>query len=263
MLFKFITWNIGAAPGKLDHANLSQAMYQVTKRSHQVADVIHFYRPDMVCLQEVISIGDKYSQTWQIAKLVEDYQYAEFVLHDLFWSSSVKARSGLAILSKYPIQNIQKKLLPNPILKHQERADTIWKTHDKGLLIAEIHCDNQPITCVSLHMLPFLRFQIERYAPQQQAVWQALDQILNTLNLKQLVVGGDFNQDNITDLLPKAAIHLHDVKFLKPTHRNTYYDHVLLHRSVREHKAKVIPAKEDFDHNPCMVEMKLELNMRG
>ncbi len=73
----------GVSPKKGACIDPSHMQEFVSQRSYQVANLIRYYLPDLVCMQENITIGDQYSQARQIAELVENYQYSEFVPHEL------------------------------------------------------------------------------------------------------------------------------------------------------------------------------------
>lgn len=104
---------------------------------------------------------------------------------------------GVAILSKYPIEDSIKKMFTNPRLSKTTSSGNTYYTFDKGLLISRINVNGSYITILTHHGFPFRRFNST--PEENRDVFVEFDNYIKKYNPD--VVTGDFNAENYIDMM--------------------------------------------------------------
>lgn len=146
---------------------------------------------DVLCLQEVITTESiKY-----IEQIKQETNLKYSIDFELSPCNLVKdTNCGLAILSKYPLDNPKKDIFTNPKLSKTTSSGNTYYTYDKGWLSATIN----NITILTHHGFPYRRFNSTPEANPQ--VFEEFDNIIKTNNID--IITGDFNADNFQELMP-------------------------------------------------------------
>ncbi len=151
---KIGSWNISSG---INVNNYKDELFDITPRVNvndecliQISQLIKQNNLDIIALQEVITTPS-FHFLENLSKLTGLKYFCEFEISPGFLIENT--RFGVAILSKYPIKNIQNKLFKNPNLNKVTEKGT-YSSHDKGYISATIN----GITFISTQFLPFHRF---------------------------------------------------------------------------------------------------------
>jgi len=109
---------------------------------------------------------------------------------------------GLAVLSRYPIEEYSTFLLPNPKLRVLRPDGTQWVMFDKGAQKLTLRLESSPLMVINLHYFPFHHFSHGIQEPQFSRVRRRLVNMLLKDTDIPTVITGDFN--NKSQPLPSA-----------------------------------------------------------
>lgn len=181
---KIGTWNISSG---INVNNYNNELFDITPSVNvndecltQIAELIKQNDLDVVALQEVITTPS-FHFLENLSKLCGLKHFCEFEISPGFLIENT--RFGVAILSKYPIHNVQNKLFKNPNLKKVTEKGS-YSSHDKGYICATI----KGITFISTQFLPFHRFN-EKIVHFKDY----FDELQNDAIKTNAIVCGDFN----------------------------------------------------------------------
>lgn len=256
MKLKTATWNIGG--GKLLEDNSDPALIaSYTKDGLDfVADLLKSEAPDVITLQET-QRREGYDQVAIVAKSL-GYGY---YFHDSTSDSHIDTdcRLGHAVISRYPISQHHFGFFNNPRVQVLWEDGSIATSFDKGFSSCVIELGGKKIEVVTLHLIPFRRFDIKIDSPQaEQILHDVADKIM--LAEGSLLIQGDFNIDDA-----EVSPHLHslfdrerleEVIIDEPTTpKGRSYDHVL-YRGLKFESKRII-SKVKTDHYPVICEFEI------
>lgn len=246
------TWNIGSGINtndyvgeffdKVPEANPDDKCMQI------IAKQIIENNIDVISLQEVITT-ESFEYIEKLSKLtgLEYYETFENSPSHLIKNTMY----GIAILSKYPIEMIKKEFFKNPDLT-KTTAKGVYKSHDKGYMIAKIHAP-EPFCISNTHFLPFHRFDTEilEYA-------ESFVPFQNDLMSFDAIACGDYNVVEGSSKLKILLNNLTDFEFVfdeVSTVDNKKCDNILIPKKIAKKSKKMIKNTDSSDHFMCIVEI--------
>ncbi|CAN5786969.1 hypothetical protein BH24DEI2_BH24DEI2_15980 [soil metagenome] len=251
---KFVTWNINGGYG-LNSENPQQLL------GHENLDYftreLELIDADVVCLQEV-HVNSKRSQAYEVA---ESLGYP-FVFESAASESHIDSNFQLAnaILAKQAFQATHCLTLPQPhfplnlpLLASGKHAII----HDKVLQVVQLN----GLTVGNTHLLPLhiLGAQWDSVEGRELAAY-----IAETIRVElqtPLVLCGDFNYSNVSELMPELmkSLILTDALPNEPSlpHSDTRIDYILISEGLEVHSSEIVRCYAD--HFPCAVVLKTPL----
>ena len=161
---------------------------------NDIVKIINDEDIDIICLQEIITT----ERIHYINRIMEktNLNYEEhFELSPCHIIENTEC--GIAILSKYPIDNIIKKLFTNPMLSKTTSSGKTYYTFDKGFLISKININNHYINVLTHHGFPFRRFNS---TPEDNInTFIEFDNYIKEYNPD--IITGDFNSENFLNIM--------------------------------------------------------------
>lgn len=153
-MIKISTWNVNSINARIDH----------------LLNWLQEEKPDIVLLQELKCINEKFP-----SQLIEDLGY-NLAVH------GQKTYNGVAILSKYPLSDIQTNFLDNPI-PYESRYIEAWVNFKScSILVASVYVPNG-------QSLDSNKYSVKlKFLESLKKYYQTLLE-----NSEIIVVGGDFN----------------------------------------------------------------------
>ncbi|QKV92861.1 endonuclease/exonuclease/phosphatase family protein [Streptomyces sp. NA02950] len=150
---------------------------------------------DIAAFQEVGFDGRGHSEVLDaVRKNTALRHVAAHPLHDSSFFPG--RRSGVAVVSRFPVRDYRHYMLPNPRL-HIHVDDKEIHSHDKGLVRATIALGHTELDVASLHALPFYLFQRAPDEADFKEIWDALsDELHRHVESRPLLVCGDFNTED-------------------------------------------------------------------
>lgn len=164
-------------------------------------------------------------------------------------------RSGVAIASRLPHTVENRLLLPNPRLRSM-RDGEIWRSWDKGLIVAKIDFPEASIRLASVHCYPFHDFGRRASDRKFERIWHELANAVSRIP-GPVILAGDFNTE-CRELLTRNLnqIDLIPVFSGVDTHDGRSVDDILHDVSIIRRDRKII---QNFsDHALCQAELIFE-----
>ncbi len=149
---------------------------------------------------------------------------------------------GLAVLSKYPIEQHFSFYLPNPGLRVTKPDGSQWILFDKGVQQLTLNIQGRRLTVFNLHYFPFHHFHRSMNEVEFAGIRQELVDILLSSDRTPTIVTGDFNN---------KGLHL-QAAFPELFQHNQF-------RQAVEAKTTVVGLSEQFDHilhTPALLEVE-------
>ena len=215
---KIATWNVNECVGitcDLDN----QKIGEINKNNMgEIIKKINEYDFDVVCFQEYpVLINGKDVLTEQITEqtsLKYNYVYDTYESY-LFNGGSV----GVAIFSKYKLDNKYRTLFGNPNMTKVGSNGTVYHSFDKAILKVNVSVNKKDYTIITGHAMAFAPFgktefdYPESYKPLEKLIYDNLD--------SNLIVLGDFNSEKVFALMPTIKGKVKDVVD-EPTTKDYY-----------------------------------------
>ncbi len=104
---------------------------------------------------------------------------------------------GLAVLSKYPIEEYTPFLLPNPKLQVVRPDGSQWTTFDKGAQRFTYCIGKERLTVLNLHYFPFHHFLRQMYDHEFASIRMELVDMLLVDENTPTIITGDFNNKGL------------------------------------------------------------------
>ncbi len=141
---------------------------------------------------------------------------------------------GIAVLSKYPIEDYSTFLLPNPRLTTVRPDGSRWVMFDKGAQRLTLNIDGKPLTVFNLHYFPFHHFHRRLDEDAFLNVRHALADILLSEHTTPTIITGDFNNKGLPlrEAFPELFFHNRfrqavEVETTVVGLHNEQFDHIL------------------------------------
>jgi endonuclease/exonuclease/phosphatase (EEP) superfamily protein YafD len=201
-------------------------------------------------------IDNNKSQAEIIAKAL-DYDFKEIT----YGNSHIKEEQHLALatLSKYPIKKSYFHKLPNPNLTMRFPDGKVWESFDVGFLTVKIDYKEKPITVANCHLVPFHYFKRDFAEPAFQDIRDDISEFMVSLKDESVIVGGDFNYNNLRSLLPTVfeSDQYNEVfEDIETRPGRGQQDHILY--SSQWNLSSYEIKKADADHYLCIADFDLK-----
>ncbi|MBO5143087.1 MAG: endonuclease/exonuclease/phosphatase family protein [Clostridia bacterium] len=192
---------------------------------------------DIICLQEIITT----ERIYYINRIMEktNLKYEEhFELSPCHIIENTEC--GIAILSKYPIDNSIKKFFTNPMLSKTTSSGKTYYTFDKGLLISKININNNYINVLTQHGFPFRRFNS---TPEDNInTFIEFDNYVKEYNPD--IITGDFNSENFLNMMTYTKENYIKTISEITTDDGMKFDNILL-KNNNKYSKKIIKSLSD------------------
>lgn len=251
-IIKIATWNISGGVSKETDENI----YFDQEKSSEIDEtflngisrIINEENIDIICFQEIITT----ERIHYIDKITENTNLKNSCSFELSDCNLVKdTDAGIAILSKYPINESSSKLFTNPKLSKTTSSGAVYETYDKGCLVASVQIDHKDINIITNHGFPFRRFDSTPEAHME--IFAEFYDIIRDYN--DVVVTGDFNAENIMKLLPNADEKLTELFGEITTTDGKKFDGILIDKKFKMIDKKLI--KSMSDHFLCIATIEI------
>ena len=244
---KLVTWNISGGYG-LDPDDPTKLLGR--ENLDYFTRVLEEIDADVVCLQEVHTNAER-SQADEIAHSLGLPGVFESVASESHIDASYRLAN--AILTKRQFQAARSFMLPRPhfslvlpLLPSGEPA----AIHDKLVQMVRLG----DLTISNTHLLPLHILGASWSSQQGRELAEATANLFVSKLQLPLVLCGDFNYPDVTDLMPNLvnAFGLTDVLFdeSSPPPALPRVDHILVSDDLAKNSSEIVPAFAD--HLPCI-----------
>jgi endonuclease/exonuclease/phosphatase family metal-dependent hydrolase len=161
---------------------------------NQIIETINNENIDIVCFQEIITTAS----VAYIQKIAEATHLKHFEAYELSPCNLVEnTNCGVAIMSRFPIDNSVKGMFPNPRLSKTTSSGNTYYTFDKGYICSTINVNGNKLKVFTHHGFPFRRFNSTPEA--NLPVFEHFNNVLISENPD--IVTGDFNAESFMELI--------------------------------------------------------------
>lgn len=208
---------------------------------------------DVAALQEVALTPDgEFAQFAALARATGLRHHVTFPMSESV--SFPDRRMGVVLLSRWPLTDARRTLLPNPDLSARSGSH-ILRSHDKGMLAARTAVAGRPCWLGSAHGFPFYLFDRDPSEAPFAAIWSRFADAINQLDDAPLLLGADFNTE-LRDLLIRRLGRITRRSVVgTPTYRGIESDDIIYTAEFDLRATKVIPTFSD--HDLCISEFWL------
>lgn len=204
---------------------------------NDIVKIINDEDIDIICFQEIIT-------TTRINYINSIMEKTNLKYENHFELSPChiieNTECGIAILSKYPINESIKKLFTNPMLSKTTSSGKTYYTFDKGFLISKVNINNNYLNILTHHGFPFRRFN------------STPDDNINTFiefdnyikEYKPDIITGDFNSENFINMMPYTKDNYIKTINEITTNDGMKFDNILLKKGS-DYSEKIIKSLSD------------------
>jgi endonuclease/exonuclease/phosphatase family metal-dependent hydrolase len=161
---------------------------------------------------------------------------------------------GVALLSRFPLAEERRTLLPNPRLQSGSNG-CVSVTHDKGVLSAVVRWGRRLVRVASVHSFPFHRFGRAPEEDEFDGVWSTLARSIHASEEEAVLVCGDFNTERRELLTDHMDRKLYRAIVDRVTHRDLATDDILFSEELDLVESEVVSTYSD--HALCVAEFRL------
>ena len=251
MKLKIATWNISG--GIIQDTEESNYFDQGKKDTinedflNKIIEIINTEDIDIISFQEIITT----ERINYINKIINNTQLKEYRYLELSPCNLVEdTNCGLAILSKYKIDNVDKLMFTNPKLSIVTSTGKTYYTYDKGSLLCSISVNDKIINYINNHGFPIKRFNSE--PKDNMNIYNEFSTFIS--KFKDTIVTGDFNLEEIKDYI-QILNTKKEVFGEITTINNRRYDNIFLDDCYKLINKKMIEAYSD--HFICIAEIEI------
>jgi endonuclease/exonuclease/phosphatase family metal-dependent hydrolase len=163
---------------------------------------------------------------------------------------------GVAVLSRFPLAEERRTLLPNPRLQSGSNG-CVSVTHDKGVLSAVVRWGRRLVRVASVHSFPFHRFGRAPEEDEFDGVWSTLARSIHASEEEAVLVCGDFNTERRELLTDHMDRKLYRAIVDRVTHRDLATDDILFSEELDLVESEVVSTYSD--HALCVAEFRPSL----
>ncbi len=138
-------------------------------RKHSIDYIITKENPDIFCFQEL-----------KCEENVFPYSFFDNTEYKYFAVVGQKSYNGVAIVSKYPLENIVTDFAGNPV------------SHEARFVQAEVRCNDKTYTIISLYVVNGADIEDDKFKTKM-AFMNALTEHMISISDRPIVIGTDFN----------------------------------------------------------------------
>lgn len=211
------------------------------KLLRDIIDIINRENIDVITFQEIIT-----TDSVEYIKSIENATELKYsVAYELSPCNLVEnTNCGLAVMSKYPIEEIKKGIFTNPNLSKTTSSGNTYYTYDKGWL----SCKIENLSILTHHGFPYRRFNSSPEA--NPSVFDEFDNIIK--EGKYDIVTGDFNANDFMTLMTYTSSKYKRAFNETTTVDNQKFDDILLYNERTCNKQII---KSFSDHYLLMIEI--------
>ncbi len=243
-IIKIATWNVGQ---DLKNKEINQNSYEYIKTQIVKNDI------DIIALQETITESNNLQSLANYINENTKLKYCEEISlspSDMNYNDKM----GVAICSKFKINNNEKYILENPNLIYKKTDTVTYWSHDKGFNISQIEEINTVV--IAGHCLPFHIFG-ESPLKYKEIYEKLEDKILDMIKTgKNVILMGDFNYTNIFELFSKLKDKMRCVYENEKTRKDKQIDYILTTKDIKHNYYEIIETR--FDHKLCVAELIID-----
>ena len=242
MKLKIASYNISGgfynSDDKTEYLDKERAENVDDKMLEQIIETVNDEDIDVICFQEIITT--ERIQYMQSICNRTNLKYYEF--YELSECNIVKdTNCGIAVISKYPMEIVQRELFPNPGLTKTTSSGNTYYLYDKGYMIVKLNVDNKEISLLTHHGFPYHVF--DSTAEENKQVFEFLDNAIEKHNPD--IITGDFNEEDFMSFMKKA-----DDKYFRTidnitTAEGKKLDDICLRKNNDEYSSKVLRLLSD------------------
>lgn len=193
---------------------------------------------DVICFQEIIT-----TESINYIKLIMDKTSLKYEEHYELSPCHIvlNTNCGIAILSKYPLDNSIKELFTNPNISKTTSSGKTYYSFDKGILISRINANNSYLNILTHHGFPFKKFNL---IPEDNInTFTEFDNYIK--KYKPDIITGDFNSENFIDIMPYTRDNYIKTVDEVTTTEGMKYDNILLKNNINKYSTSVIKSLSD------------------
>lgn len=241
MKFKIASYNISGGFYKkdesIDYFDKEEADNIDTKMLDDIIRIINEEDFDVICFQEIITT----KRINYINRIIEKTNLKYESHFELSPCNIVKeTQCGVAILSKYLINDCIKKIFTNPRLSKTTDSGKTYYSYDKGLLISNIEFNDTALNILTHIGFPFRRFNA---VPEDyKECFIEFDNIIKKYNPD--IITGDFNSEFFIDMMPYTKENYIKTINEGTTDDGKKFDNILVKNNVNFY-AKTIKSLSD------------------
>ena len=234
---KIATWNVNECVGITTDLNNQKTVKEINKDNiKEIINKINEYDFDIICFQEYpVYINDNVSLTKEIINNTKLKYYETYDTCKSFLFNG--GRVGVAIFSKYELNNVYKTLFNNPNMEKVSSSGEVYHSFDKPIIKADINYDNNKYTIITGHAIAFAPFNKSEFDYPKS--YKPLEDLINNNMESNLIVLGDFNTEKIFELIPSIKDKVIDVVNMSTT--KDYYegrgevqmDYILINKNLK------------------------------
>ncbi len=234
---KYATWNINECVGITCDLNNQDTVDTVNyKNIEEIINIINDYDIDVICFQEYPTyIDEKISLTNEIINKTGLKYYSEKDTYDSYIFNG--GRVGVAVFSKYEIVNTYYSLFNNPHLVKESSSGKTRYSFDKGIIKIVINKDGINYTIITGHAIAFAPFDKTEFDYPES--YKPLEELIISSNEDNLIVLGDFNTENLFQIIPRVNDVVKDV-INGPTTKDYYekrgevhMDYIMINKNMK------------------------------
>ena len=195
------------------------------KLLNQIIETINNQNIDVICFQEIITT----ERIKYIKRICDNTNLKNYEFYELSECNIVKdTNCGIAVLSKYPLEELKRELFPNPGLIKTTKSGNTYYLYDKGYMIVNISIDDKKIKLLTHHGFPYGTF--DSTAEDNMQVFEFFDIRIN--ENKPDIITGDFNVEDMMSLMPNTNNNYIRTIDKATTVEGKKLDDILIHKNI-------------------------------
>lgn len=241
MKLKIATYNISGGfyddDQSVDFLDKEKASDIDLRLLNDMVKIINDEKIDIICFQEIIT-------TERINYIQRIIDKTELKYEDHFELSPChiieNTDCGVAILSRYPINNSIKQLFTNPMLAKTTNSGKTYYTFDKGFMVSTLDVEGKKLSVLNNIGFPYRRFNST--PEEHKEIFMEFDNYIKELNPD--IVLGDFNAEYFIDMMPYTKETYIKTVDEGTTDDGKKFDNILL-KNGSNYSSRVIPSLSD------------------
>ena len=195
------------------------------KMLDQIIQTVNDEDIDVICFQEIITT----ERIQYIKQICDKTNLKHYDFYELSESNIIKdTNCGVAVLSKYPLEETKKELFPNPNLTKTTKSGNTYYLYNKGYMIVELLINNIKIRLLTHHGFPYGVF--DSTPEDNPSVFAFFDDVIQKYDPD--IITGDFNANDFMALMKKT-----DEKYIRTVNNVTTVegdklDDILVHKDT-------------------------------
>ncbi len=192
---------------------------------NQIIETINNEDIDVICFQEIITT----ERVQYINKICDGTELKNYEYYELSENNLVKdTNSGIAVLSKYPLEVLKREFFPNPGLTKTTKSGNTYYLYDKGYMVVYLLIESKRIKLLTHHGFPYKVF--DSTAEDNMQVFEFFDSRID--EIKPDIITGDFNVEDMMILMPNTNSNYKRTINSITTVDGEKLDDILVHKDI-------------------------------